>query len=256
MFGHERGSFTGADRQHKGYFERADGGTLFLDEVTEMPLDLQVKLLRVLETGQFMRVGTNREISCDIRIVAATNRNPEQAVQEGKLREDLYYRLSVFPIELPPLRERGDDILLLARRFLQAQNQESGRNKYFSPEASEILKQYEWPGNVRELKNFVRRAFIMADGDVLGVDMLAPHVSPAGEPVGGEVSVPVGETLAEADRRLILATLERCNGVKKQAAMMLGISPKTLYNRLEEYAAAGFALPGEDAGQRDSRDAA
>ncbi|HBL65362.1 MAG TPA: sigma-54-dependent Fis family transcriptional regulator, partial [Achromobacter sp.] len=129
----------------------ADGGTLFLDEVTEMPLDLQVKLLRVLETGQFMRVGTNREISCDIRIVAATNRNPEQAVQEGKLREDLYYRLSVFPIELPPLRERGDDILLLARRFLQAQNQESGRNKYFSPEASEILKQYEWPGNVREL---------------------------------------------------------------------------------------------------------
>ncbi|KAG1247146.1 hypothetical protein G6F65_020318 [Rhizopus arrhizus] len=104
MFGHERGSFTGADRQHKGYFERADGGTLFLDEVTEMPLDLQVKLLRVLETGQFMRVGTNREIACDIRIIAATNRNPEQAVQDGKLREDLYYRLSVFPIELPPLR--------------------------------------------------------------------------------------------------------------------------------------------------------
>src|SRR5690606_30568962 len=107
LFGHERGSFTGADRQHKGYFERADSGTLFLDEVTEMPLDLQVKLLRVLETGRFMRVGTNREIACDVRIVAATNRNPEQAIQEGKLREDLYYRLSVFPIELPPLRDRG-----------------------------------------------------------------------------------------------------------------------------------------------------
>ncbi|WMD22015.1 sigma-54 dependent transcriptional regulator [Achromobacter seleniivolatilans] len=251
MFGHERGSFTGADRQHKGYFERADGGTLFLDEVTEMPLDLQVKLLRVLETGQFMRVGTNREISCDIRIVAATNRNPEQAVQEGKLREDLYYRLSVFPIELPPLRERGEDILFLARRFLQAQNQESGKNKDFSPHAAEVLSRYEWPGNVRELKNFVRRAFIMADGDVLDVDMLAPHVSPSGDDANMQVSVPVGETLAEADRRLILATLERCNGVKKQTAAMLGISPKTLYNRLEEYAADGYVLPGE-AGAKDS----
>lgn len=246
MFGHERGSFTGADRQHKGYFERADGGTLFLDEVTEMPLDLQVKLLRVLETGQFMRVGTNREIGCDIRIVAATNRNPEQAVQEGKLREDLYYRLSVFPLELPPLRERGDDILFLAQRFLHSLNQESGKNKDFSPDAAAALAQYEWPGNVRELKNFVRRAFIMADGDVLDLDMLVPHVSPGGEAPSGQVSVPVGETLAEADRRLILATLERCNGVKKQTAAVLGISPKTLYNRLEEYAAAGYVLPGED----------
>ncbi len=246
MFGHERGSFTGADRQHKGYFERADGGTLFLDEVTEMPLDLQVKLLRVLETGQFMRVGTNREIACDIRVVAATNRNPEQAVQEGKLREDLYYRLSVFPIELPALRDRGSDILFLAQRFLQSLNEESGKHKDFSPEAAAALSHYEWPGNVRELKNFVRRAFIMADGDVLDLEMLVPQVSPAGETAGGQVSVPVGETLAEADRRLILATLERCNGVKKQAAAVLGISPKTLYNRLEEYAAAGYVLPGEN----------
>ncbi|SSW66915.1 sigma-54-dependent transcriptional regulator [Achromobacter agilis] len=247
MFGHERGSFTGADRQHKGYFERADGGTLFLDEVTEMPPDLQVKLLRVLETGQFMRVGTNREIACDIRIIAATNRNPEQAVREGKLREDLYYRLSVFPVELPPLRERGDDIALLAQRFLAAQNQESGKRKDFSPRALAVLKQYDWPGNVRELKNFVRRAFIMADADVLDADMLVPQISPSGAAEDGQVSVPVGETLAEADRRLILATLERCNGVKKQTAAMLGISPKTLYNRLEEYAAAGYVLPGEPA---------
>lgn len=246
MFGHERGSFTGADRQHKGYFERADGGTLFLDEVTEMPLDLQVKLLRVLETGQFMRVGTNREIACDIRVIAATNRNPDQAVQEGKLREDLYYRLSVFPIELPALRDRGSDILFLAERFLQTLNEESGKNKAFSPEAAAALEQYEWPGNVRELKNFVRRAFIMADGDVMDLEMLVPQVSPTGETAGSQVSVPVGETLAEADRRLILATLERCNGVKKQAAAVLGISPKTLYNRLEEYAAAGYTLPGEN----------
>ncbi|CAB3908085.1 sigma-54-dependent transcriptional regulator [Achromobacter ruhlandii] len=245
MFGHERGSFTGADRQHKGYFERADGGTLFLDEVTEMPLDLQVKLLRVLETGRFMRVGTNREIGCDIRIVAATNRNPEQAVQEGKLREDLYYRLNVFPLQLPPLRERGEDVLFLAERFLQAQNEETGRSKVFAPGAAQTLSQYEWPGNVRELKNFVRRAFIMADGDELDAELLAPQVSPSGDIAGGQVSLPVGETLAEADRRLILATLQRCKGVKKQAAAVLGISPKTLYNRLEEYAAAGYVLPGE-----------
>ncbi|MCH1999132.1 sigma 54-interacting transcriptional regulator, partial [Achromobacter xylosoxidans] len=176
---------------------------------------------------------------------AATNRNPEQAVQEGKLREDLYYRLNVFPLELPPLRERGEDILLLADRFLQTQNEETGRSKAFSARAAAALSQYEWPGNVRELKNFVRRAFIMAEGDELDADLLAPQVSPSGDVAGGQVSVPVGETLAEADRRLILATLERCKGVKKQAAAVLGISPKTLYNRLEEYAAAGYTLPGE-----------
>lgn len=198
-----------------------------------------------------MRVGTNREIACDIRIVAATNRDPEQAVREGKLREDLYYRLSVFPIKLPALRERGDDILFLANRFLQGLNQESGKNKEFSPRAVAALQQYEWPGNVRELKNYVRRAFIMADGDKLDADMLTPRVTPAGEGASGHVSVPVGETLAEADRRLILATLERCNGVKKQAAAVLGISPKTLYNRLEEYAAAdaqasSAALPARE----------
>lgn len=245
MFGHERGSFTGADRQHKGYFERADGGTLFLDEVTEMPLDLQVKLLRVLETGHFMRVGTHREIGCDIRVIAATNRSPEQAVQEGKLREDLYYRLNVFPLALPPLRERGADIELLADRFLRTQNEESGAHKVFSPRATAALAQYAWPGNVRELKNFVRRAFIMAEGDELEADHLTPQVSPGGAAGGAEVSVPVGETLAEADRRLILATLARCKGVKKQAAALLGISPKTLYNRLEEYAASGDPPPGE-----------
>ena len=167
-------------------------------------------------------------------------------MQEGKLREDLYYRLSVFPLELPPLRERGDDIAFLADRFLQAQNQDTGSHKAFSARAKTALAQYEWPGNVRELKNFVRRAFIMAESDELDVDLLAPQVSPGGDMgAGGQITVPVGETLAEADRRLILATLERCKGVKKQAAAVLGISPKTLYNRLEEYAAAGYSLPGE-----------
>ncbi|ARP94113.1 sigma-54-dependent transcriptional regulator [Bordetella genomosp. 13] len=245
LFGHERGSFTGAERQHKGYFERADKGTLFLDEVTEMPMDLQVKLLRVLETGRFMRVGTNRDISCDVRVVAATNRDPEQAVREGRLRQDLYYRLSVFPVHLPPLRERGEDVMLLAERFLDAQNAEHGTSKKFSDAAREAIRAYAWPGNVRELKNFVRRAYIMADGTDLQADTLMPQVSPGKgrEEAGGRIVVPVGVTLAEADRRLILATLERCGGVKKQTAEVLGISAKTLYNRLEEYELTGYAAP-------------
>ncbi|KDD53280.1 sigma-54 interaction domain protein [Bordetella bronchiseptica OSU553] len=239
LFGHERGSFTGAERQHKGYFERADNGTLFLDEVTEMPLDLQVKLLRVLETGAFMRVGTNREISCSVRVVAATNRSPEQAVRDGRLREDLYYRLSVFPIELPPLRERGDDLAMLAERFLDGLNREYGKSKRFAPQALQSMAEYAWPGNVRELKNFVRRAFILAESDTLDASALTPQISPSDAAGGGQVIVPVGSTLAEADRRLILATLQRCGGVKKQTAAMLGISAKTLYNRLEEYGEAG-----------------
>ena len=231
LFGHEKGSFTGAVAQNAGYFEYASGGTLFLDEVTEMPPDMQVHFLRVLEAGTYQRVGGADLLRANVRIICASNRDPEQAVQEGKLREDLYYRLSVFPLELPPLRERGDDIAFLADRFLQAQNQDTGSHKAFSARAKTALAQYEWPGNVRELKNFVRRAFIMAESDELDVDLLAPQVSPGGDMgAGGQITVPVGETLAEADRRLILATLERCKGVKKQAAAVLGISPKTLYN--------------------------
>src|SRR5690606_9862112 len=218
----------------------------FLDEVTEMPLDLQVKLLRVLETGRFMRVGTHREIACDIRVVAATNRNPEQAIQDGKLREDLYYRLSVFPVELPPLRERGTDILFLADRFLAALNEKYGEDKQFSEQARQAIFEYAWPGNVRELKNFVRRAYILAEEGVLSADALQSQISPDGGSQAARVTVPLGITLAEADRRLILATLERCGGVKKQTAAVLGISAKTLYNRLEEYARAGHIVLTDD----------
>src|SRR5580765_1235908 len=152
MFGHERGSYTGADRQHKGYFEQADGGTLFLDEISEMPLELQVRLLRVLETGTFMRVGTSRPIAADVRIIAATNRDPREAVRQGKLREDLYHRLNVFPLEIAPLRVRGgDDIELLATRFLEEMNEACGTRKRFAPGSVALLKQHPWPGNVREL---------------------------------------------------------------------------------------------------------
>src|SRR6185312_3384313 len=234
-FGHEKGSFTGADRQHKGYFERANGGTLLLDEITEMPAELQVKLLRVLETGTFMRIGSSQELETDVRIIAASNRNPEEAVAEGKLRLDLYHRLNVFPLMIPPLRERGADVDLLARHFLQELNDAHGTGKAFSDEAVKCMQNFRWPGNVRELRNCVQRAYILSDRTIVA-DALAPAFS-APLPSGAALAIPVGTPLAEADRRLILATLELCGGVKKRAAEVLGISLKTLYNRLEEYGA-------------------
>jgi two-component system, NtrC family, response regulator AtoC len=238
MFGHERGSFTGADRLHRGYFERADGGTLFLDEITEMPMELQVKLLRVLETGYFMRVGTNKEISADVRVIAATNRDPEEAVAEGRLRADLYHRLNVFPLQLPPLRERGKDVELLAQSFLDDLNAEHGTRKQFPPSALDMLNSHSWPGNVRELRNYVQRAYIMAEENSVETASVPLHISPARPTAGSVLMVPVGTSLAEADRQIILATLEQCGGVKKRAAEILGISLKTLYNRLEEYGAS------------------
>jgi two-component system response regulator AtoC len=241
MFGHERGSFTGADRQHKGFFERAHGGTLFLDEITEMPIELQVKLLRVLETGNFMRVGTNREIETDVRVIAATNRDPEEAVAQGRLRADLYHRLNVFPLELPPLRERGNDVKLIAQSLLDQLNAAAGTAKQFTPDVLEAMVGQAWPGNVRELKNYVQRSYILADENWITATGSLPKVvapsAPAHEPA---VSIQVGMTLAHADRLMILATLEQCDGVKKAAAKMLGISLKTLYNRLEEFGAAGL----------------
>jgi DNA-binding NtrC family response regulator len=233
LFGHEKGSFTGADRQHKGYFERAHGGTLFLDEITEMPQELQVKLLRVLETGSFMRVGTTTPITADVRLICATNRVPEQAVAEGKLREDLYHRLNVFPIHMPPLRERGNDIELLAQHFLEMLNKQESAAKAFAPATLAALYAHGWPGNVRELKNYAQRAFILAD-DVIEAD-LAPATVASPESAS-LLTVRVGSTLEEVSRRLIEATLAEC-GSKRKAADMLGISLKTLYNRLAAYKA-------------------
>ena len=251
MFGHERGSFTGADRQHKGYFERANGGTLFLDEITEMPVELQVKLLRVLETGLFMRVGTNREMDADVRVIAATNRDPEEAVADGKLRADLYHRLNVFPLQLPPLRERSKDVELLAQHFLDQLNGAHQSDKQFLPAVLESLTMHSWPGNVRELKNYVQRAYILSDDATIHISAVPLQVSPTKRPSGAVLMVLVGTSLAEADRQLIVATLEQCGGVKKRAAEILGISLKTLYNRLEEYGAGlrqTDAVPGERAG--------
>lgn len=233
IFGHEKGSFTGADRQHKGYFERASGGTLFLDEITEMPLELQVKLLRVLENGAFMRIGSNQEIETDVRVIAASNRDPERAVEEGKLRLDLYHRLNVFPIHIPPLRDRGSDIELLAAHFLAELNTLHGTDKQMSADALTCLTSHHWPGNVRELRNYIQRAYILSD-NTIDASVLAPAVTLSAS-TGLSLAIPVGTSLAEVDRKLIYATLELCGGVKKRAADILGISLKTLYNRLEEY---------------------
>jgi len=261
IFGHEKGAFTGADRQHLGFFERANGGTLFLDEITEMPLELQVKLLRVLETGRFMRVGSTVSQEADVRIIAATNRPPYQAVAAGKLREDLLYRLNVFPIELPPLRERLSDVGLLAQHFLAGINEQEGRRRQFTAGAIEQLSAYHWPGNVRELRNAVQRAYVMAEGDVID-DQWLPRgtgvpagIAPAQPTAAAEprpatsvpqvevVTLPIGTSMAQAERALIEATLRHYKHQKERTAAVLGISLKTLYNRLKEYAADGETLP-------------
>jgi len=248
IFGHEKGSFTGADRQHRGFFERAHGGTLFLDEVTEMPLELQVKLLRVLETGSFMRVGSGVERSTDVRIVAATNRDPLAAVAAGSLREDLLYRLNVFPIALPPLRERLDDIALLSRHFLQDIGAREGAAKQLTPAALQRLQAYQWPGNVRELRNVMQRAYVMAESAAI-TDEWLPTNGPQGAPLppgqtalvdaaGIPMRVQVGSSLADVEQQLILHTLEHFDHHKERTAAALGVSLKTLYNKLKTYQAA------------------
>jgi two-component system, NtrC family, response regulator HydG len=233
LFGHERGSFTGAARRHKGYFERAHMGTLFLDEISEMPIELQVKLLRVLETGTLNRIGGDQPVEVDVRVIAATNRDPQKAVNDGKLREDLLYRLQVFPIHMPPLRERGDDIQLLADYFLGQLNERQATDKRFTEESMERLRTHSWPGNVRELKNVVHRAFIMADQEI------TPRALP--REVGGDAGFQrsmcfqVGTSIEDVERRLIMATLDAYGGNKRKTADVLGVSLKTLYNRLNSY---------------------
>ena len=242
VFGHEKGSFTGADRQHQGFFERARGGTLFLDEITEMPAELQVKLLRVLETGTYMRVGSTQAQEADVRIVAATNRVPEQAVAQGRLREDLLYRLNVFPIHLPPLRTRSEDVPLLAQQFLIDIGQTEGSAKRFTPAALDKLAAYSWPGNVRELRNVVQRSYVMSEGAQISEEWLPRDALDHGVMADASassqlaVSIPIGSTMADAERLLILATFAHFKQQRERTASALGISLKTLYNRLKEYA--------------------
>jgi len=236
LFGYEKGSFTGAVRAHAGVFERAQGGTLLLDEVTEMPLDMQTRLLRVLETRKFYRVGASVEFSSDVRVIASTNRCPLQAVQNGQLREDLLYRLAVFPIDMPPVRSRGSDVELLAEHFLTELNVQSRTQKRLSAMARMTLKQHTWPGNVRELKNCIERAFILGDQTL----ELAPLIQNAAR--GGDTAsdrerldIRVGSRIYDMERSLIEATLDYFKGNKRRAADALGCSLKTLYNKLNGY---------------------
>src|ERR1700678_1801593 len=239
LFGYEKGSFTGAMCGHAGVFERADGGTLLLDEVTEMPADMQTRLLRVLETHKFYRVGANVELSSDVRVIAASNRCPLQAVQSGQLREDLLYRLAVFPIELPPLRNRGNDVDLLAGHFLDELNAHARTSKQFTAHARMTLKQHSWPGNVRELRNCIERAFILGDQTVELAPLIQSSAAAArsGDAIDDRerLEIRVGSRIHDMERSLIEATLDYFQGNKRRAADALGCSLKTLYNKLNGY---------------------
>ena len=237
LFGHERGSFTGALRTREGVFERASGGTLLLDEITEMPLDLQSRLLRVLETKRLSRVGGSSDLEVDVRVVASTNRSPAQAFAEGRLREDIYYRLAVVTVQLPPLRERGTDVLVLAEFFLSELNLQHGTHKRLSDELRARFLRHHWPGNVRELRNAVERAFILCDGELNLAEQEMPTLrsGPEHDTHGDVIQLPIGTTLEEIERTLILATLKHFEGDKRRAADVLGCSLKTLYNKLHAY---------------------
>jgi DNA-binding NtrC family response regulator len=238
LFGHERGSFTGALQTHAGFFEQAEGGTLFLDEITEMPITLQVYLLRVLESRSLMRVGGARDIPVDVRVVAATNRNPEQAVKTGSLRSDLFYRLIEFPISVPALSERRDDIPLLAKYFLDRLNTRYKTNRSFSAEALAYFSERVWPGNVRELKHAVQRAYVLSSGDCISPPQpptFMPH-----EDADGTVRFRVGMSFQDIEREMLLKTLAGCGYNKRQAARTLGITAKTIYNRLTLYKELGL----------------
>jgi len=233
IFGHERGAFTGALDRREGCFELADRGTLFLDEVAEMTPATQVKLLRVLQERTFRRLGGRTEQTVDVRVIAATNSTPLEAVKNSRLREDLYYRLNVFAIELPPLRQRKDDLPLLIQAFLTEFNTRNNKSvSAVDPVAMRVLEQYNWPGNVRELRNVIERAVILSTGEFIEPKHLPPLASPAAAASAPAISLEPGVTVEEAERRLILLTLEHTRDNKTRAAEILGISLKTLHNKL------------------------
>ena len=246
LFGHEKGSFTGAVARQAGLFEQADGGTLFLDEVTEMPLHLQVHLLRALETRHIRRVGGSEDIAVNARIISATNRDPLQAISEGRLREDLYYRLCEFPLRVPPLRERREDITVLAQHFLAQLNERYDTRRHFAADALRVLQRHRWPGNIRELRNVVQRAYILADGE-----LVRPRIPDhrQGAPLAetdDSLTFVVGTPLHEIEKRMLFKTLAYYDNNKTRAARALGITAKTIYNRLLAYQDADGSPPYPD----------
>jgi len=235
LFGHEKGAFTGAIKQTRGRFEMADGGTLLLDEISEIDPALQAKLLRVLQEREFERIGSTQTIKVDVRIVATTNRDLQKEVEAGNFREDLYYRLNVIEMGLPPLRERKEDIPALVQNFVAKYNEENGKRVTgVADETLDALLAYDWPGNIRELENYTERAVVVARGEALAPDDYPQRLTsgPQGRDDGG---IHVGMTVHEMERRLIMKTLESCQGNRTEAAGMLGISTRTLRNKLHEY---------------------
>jgi transcriptional regulator with PAS, ATPase and Fis domain len=255
IFGHEKGAFTGALERRVGCFEMADGGTLLLDEVAEMHPPVQAKFLRVLEEGTIRRIGGKTEIQVDVRVVAATNQDPEVAVRDGKLRADLFYRLNVFPISLPPLRDRPEDISLLAEAFLADSATRNGRaTMAITPEALQFLQRHTWPGNVRELRNVIERAVLVAGGDTIEPSHLPEALRDAPQDVSTAptLTLSLGITVEEAERALILKSLELAGHNKTRAAAILGISVKTLHNKLVRYQGAGGTGHGDESDRSSS----
>ena len=237
IMGHERGAFTGADQRRPGVFELAHGGTLFLDEVGEIPIELQAKLLRVLEEGRLRRLGGKVELEVDVRVVCATNRDLKAEIKNARFREDLFFRLNVFQITLPPLRERREDVPMLVQHFVEKFNGDSGKRvSGVQQDAMETLKNYDWPGNIRELKNAVERAVILCDGDLILREHLPPDMAGTG-PERHSFRLSYGLTLDHVEKEYILGSLQRNSGNKARTAEILGVSEKTLYNKLNRYAA-------------------
>ncbi|MHB8875198.1 MAG: enhancer binding protein Nla6 [Myxococcaceae bacterium] len=256
MFGHERGAFTGADQRRPGVFELAHGGTLFLDEVGEIPVELQAKLLRALEEGKLRRIGGKVEIEVDVRVLSATNRDLKAEIKAHRFREDLFFRLNVFQIPLPPLRERREDVPLLVQYFVEKFTGESGKRVAgVHPDALEVLEGYDWPGNIRELRNAVERAVILCDGELVGREHLPPDM--AGKSPERQIfRLPYGLTLDEVEKEYIVGSLQRNNNNKARTADILGVSEKTLYTKLNRYTeearlarAAGGGQAPTDAGR-------
>src|SRR5215469_402672 len=236
LFGHERGSFTGADRRKEGCFEAANGGTLLLDELTEMKAELQPKLLRVIEEQRLRRVGGTTEIPLDVRALASSNRDIEQAVRDGKLRSDLYYRLNVFTIALPPLRERIDDLPQLVQMFIHHYAQQNNKEvSGVDEECMQALAAHPWPGNVRQLRNVIERALIVCEGHTIRKPDLPDDFRAGGGGDGSFIKIPLGSSLEDVEKEMISRTIEFTAGNKTRAAEILGVSAKTLYNKLERF---------------------
>ena len=243
LFGYERGSFTGAHAAHAGKFEQAQGGTLLLDEITEMPLSLQAKLLRVLQEREVERIGGTEALALDVRVLATTNRNLRGEVAAGRFREDLYYRLNVFPLALAPLRDRRDDILPLATHLLAQRARTGKRIPALSADVAHLLLTYTWPGNVRELDNLLQRALVLNEGDVIEAEHVLFEKQPTHIDIGANESPMLQQTRERAERDVILEALRTAHGSRREVAEKLGISPRTLRYKLARIRSTGVDVP-------------